>query len=49
MRQLYTKKKTNNKGFLIIAIVVAIVFIAFQKFSQGSFLIKLIIKIPIAS
>ncbi len=40
MRQLYTKKKTNNKGFLIIAIVVAIVFIAFQKFSQGSFFNK---------
>ena len=40
MRQLYAKKKTNNKGFLVIAVVVAIVFIAFQKFNQGSFFNK---------
>ncbi len=40
MRQLYTKKKTSSKGFIIIAIVVAIAFMVFQKFNQGSFFNK---------
>ena len=40
MRQIYAKKKTNNKGFLLIAVAIIIAFLAFQKFNQGSFFNK---------
>jgi hypothetical protein len=40
MRQLYTKKKANNKGFLLIAVMVIIIFVIFQKFNQSSFFNK---------
>jgi parvulin-like peptidyl-prolyl isomerase len=40
MRQLYTKKKNNSKGFIIIASIVIVSFFAYQKFNQTSFFNK---------